>query len=90
MRKTVNIVTKMRTTNCKISIFRSASSIFTLFLMCKIHLIFLLQKKFSFSVFTTKVGYVSMVMDICSLNVFCQGSGASWGDQSLRSAPQKQ
>ena len=34
MRKTVNIVTKMRTTNCKISIFCSVSSIFTLFLMC--------------------------------------------------------
>ena len=34
MHKTVNIVTKMRTTNCKISIFCSVSSIFTLFLMC--------------------------------------------------------
>ena len=34
MRKTVNIVKKMRTTNCKISIFCSVSSIFTLFLMC--------------------------------------------------------
>ena len=35
MRKTVNIVKKMRTINCKISIFCSfVSSIFTLLLMC--------------------------------------------------------
>ena len=85
MRKTVNIVKKMRTTNCKISIFSGVTSD-----VCKIDLIFLSQKKFLFSIFTTKVGYVSMVMYICSLNVFCQGSGTSWGDQSLRSAPQKQ
>ena len=46
MHKTVNIVTKMRTTNCKISIFCSVSSIFTLFLMSvKFILISLLQKK---------------------------------------------
>ena len=34
MRKPLNIETKMRTTNGKISIFCSVSSIFTLLLMC--------------------------------------------------------
>ena len=49
MRKTVNIVTKMRTTNCKISIFCSVSTIFTLFLMCvKFILICLLKKMFMY------------------------------------------
>ena len=74
MCKTVNIVKKMRTTNCKISIFCSVSSIFTLFRMCvKFISICLLKKKLLLCIFTTKVGYVSIAMYVCSLNVFCQG-----------------
>ena len=90
MRKTVNIVKKMRTTNCKISIFCSVSSIFTLFLMCvKFILISLLQKKLLLYLFPTKIGYVLIAMYVCSLHVFCHGSDTSWGNQSLGRAPQK-
>ena len=60
MRKTVNIVKKMRTTNCKISIFCSfVSSFLTLFLMClKFILLCLLQKKL-LRIFATKVWLLS-------------------------------
>ena len=88
MRKTINIV-KMRTTNCQISIFWTARSSFTLFLMCvQFILICRLQKKL-FGIFATKVGYVLMAMYVYSFNVFCQGSDTSWGYQSLGSASQR-
>ena len=88
MPKTVNIAKKTRTTKCKISIFCSVSSIFTVFLMCVKFILFAFKKKL-LCIFTTKVGYVVMVMSECSLYVFCQGSGMSWGSQSMGSAPHR-
>ena len=56
--------------------------------MCvKFILICHLQKKL-LRIFATKVGYVLMAMYVGSLNVFCQGSDISWGNQSLGSGPQ--
>ena len=88
MCKTVNIVKKMRATNCKISIFCSVSSIFTLFRMCVKFILICLLKKIVIMYFHNK-RLLCFNGGVCSLNVFCQGSDTSWGNQSLGSAPQK-
>ena len=80
----------MRTTNCKISMFCSVSSIcHSISDVCKFNFYLPFTKKLLLCIFATKVGYVLMTIYVCSLNVFCQGSDTSWGNQSLGSAPQK-
>ena len=57
-------------------------------IIIKFTLISLLKKQL-LCIFATKVGYILMAMYVCSLNVFCQGSETSLGNQSLGRAPQK-
>ena len=60
----------MRTTNCKISMFCSVSSICHFISdVCKFNFYLPFTKKLLLCIFATKVGYVLMAIYVCSLNV---------------------